>query len=107
MMAITGGIGNPLHQKMEAEHITQVLTLAANHDENEFKLLSQKEKNAADENSSNRIYLFLVFLTIIALFVVVICVFKDQPNVLFPIVSGIGGFASGFAGGFGVGKKSK
>lgn len=108
MLSIAGGIGmgNPLHNKMEPQHITQVLDLAIKHDEREFELYKTKEANTASSNTSNRRYIFATFVVIVILVLVVLFLFKDKPEVLIPILTGIGGLASGFAGGFGIGRKS-
>ncbi len=50
MLSMTASMGgNPLHQKMNAEHITQVLTLAEKHDEREYDLSKrQQDKDSTD-----------------------------------------------------------
>ena len=41
-MMSSGPSHNPLHKKFTEDHITKMLDIAANHDEREFKLYSQK-----------------------------------------------------------------
>lgn len=107
MMAVAGmGVGNPLHQKMEPQHITQVLDLAAKHDEREFELYRTKETNGVSDRSQERRYIFSAFVILVVLILVVLFLFKDQPAVLVPCLTGIGGMVGGFAGGFGLGKGS-
>ena len=107
MMAVAGmGVGNPLHQKMEPQHITQVLELAAKHDEREFELYRTKETNSVSDRSQERRYIFGAFVILVALILAVLLLFKDQPAVLVPCLTGIGGMVGGFAGGFGLGKGS-
>lgn len=44
MMGV-GSMGNPLHNKMNEEHITQVLDLATKHDEREYNVhMSNQDK---------------------------------------------------------------
>jgi hypothetical protein len=106
MMAVAGmGMGNPLHQKMEAQHISQVLELTAKHDEREYELHRTKESNSAADRSSSRRYVFAAFVLVVLLITVVLLLFRDTPQVLVPVLSGIGGLVSGFVGGFGLGKQ--
>ena len=105
MMSFAGSMGNPLHSKMEPQHITQVLDLAIKHDEREFEIIRAKEKNSAAEKVSTRRYVFAMFVIVIALVVVILFAFRSQPQVLAPILSGIGGLATGFLAGLGVGKQ--
>jgi hypothetical protein len=101
-------IGNPLHNKMTPEHITQVLDLAAKHDERLYDLRKCSLNQDYDSNVSDRRYYFAGFVTIVILLVVVMLIFRAEPNILIPIISGIGGLFAGFVAGFGFGKtKSK
>ncbi len=100
-------IGNPLHQKMTKEHISQVLDLAAKHDERQFNLHTTSQSNDFLEGKSNRAYCFSAFVLILFLTVVVLFLFKDKPEVLVPILTGLGGMISGFLGGWGLGRKQK
>lgn len=103
MMGV-GPMANPLHQKMTESHITQVLDLASKHDEREFQLVTQNQTNEANQNTSSRRYLFAVFAIVAILIVIVLFLFKDKPDVLIPLLTGLGGLVSGFAGGFGLAK---
>lgn len=99
--AMMGVMGNPLHQKMNEEHINKMLDLAKQHDSNEFEL--RKKQQDADDvcgrtDRSHRFYCFCIF---IALVVFILWVFRNQPAVLVPIISGVGGAALGFVGGTG------
>lgn len=105
MMSFAGAMGNPLHNKMDSQHITQVLELAVKHDEREFEIVKTKEANNASEKVSTRRYVFATFITIIALVIFILCVFRNQPQILVPILSGIGGMVGGFLAGMGVGKQ--
>ncbi|MDY0055121.1 MAG: hypothetical protein RBS46_02380 [Methyloversatilis sp.] len=103
MMGV-GPMANPLHQKMTESHITQVLDLASKHDEREFQLLTQNQTNEARDNTSSRRYLFAVFAVVSIIIVIVLFLFKDKPDVLIPLLTGLGGLVGGFAGGFGLAK---
>lgn len=98
--------GNPLHQKMNSEHISQVLDLAAKHDERQYDLHKTSQDNDFAEGKSNRGYCFAAFVIIVLLTCLVLFLFKDQPPVLVPILTGLGGLVSGFVAGFGFGKKN-
>lgn len=103
----TGPMTNPLHRKMDASHITQLLELAANHDEREFELQKQAQNNASTDRTADRRYYFGAFLVIAILFVILLVLFRDQPDILIPALTGLGGLVSGFLGGWGVGRYSK
>ncbi len=98
--------GNPLVHKMDAEHISSILDLAEKHDGREFSLHAAAEQNNKEENSSKRRYALCIFMTFIALFVFVIVMFKDKPNILTPIISSLVSGAGGFLAGWGFGKKN-
>lgn len=105
MMALMGGsIGNPIHNKMNEEHITQVLDLAKQHDEREFILHKEGQNNEHKQTISNRRYIFASFVIIIGLILTIMIVFKDKTEVLTPVLSGIGGLLTGALGGYGFGK---
>lgn len=102
----TGPVTNPLHRKMEGGHITQLLDLAADHDEREYELQKQAQDNASSDRAADRRYYFLAFLVIAVLFGLLLFLFQDQPDVLIPALTGRGGLVSGFLGGWGVGHRS-
>ena len=106
MMAMGfSSVGNPLHQKMTSEHITQVLTLATAHDERQYNLTKQTNDNEAIQKTSSRRYFFAGFVLICAITVIILILFQNQPQVLIPALTGLGGFVSGAAAGFGLGKQ--
>ncbi len=105
MMSFAGsGMMNPLHSKMEPQHITQALTLAADHDQREFTLQTTRETNQTTEKRSIRRYVFAGLVLFVALIVFTMWLFRSQPQVLTPILTGIIGLASGFLGGLGIGR---
>lgn len=57
----TGPVTNPLHRKMEGGHITQLLDLAADHDEREYELQKQAQDNASSDRAADRRYYFLAW----------------------------------------------
>lgn len=97
-----GPMPNPLHQKMTADHISQVLDLAAKHDEREFTLLQTDKENNANAKKSWHRYSFAAFVIILIFLAIILFLFKSKPNVLVPILSGAGGLLGGFLGGFGL-----
>ncbi|MFA6133000.1 MAG: hypothetical protein WC869_03160 [Phycisphaerae bacterium] len=98
-------VGNPLHHKMNEEHISKVLELAAKHDERQYDLHKKSQENAHSEGNSNRRYCFAAFLVVATITSIVLFLFKDKPDVLVPILTGLGGLVSGFLGGWGLGRK--
>lgn len=103
MMGI-GPMANPLHGKMTPEHITQVLELAAKHDEREYNLHKSEQDNDAQDRKSTRRYAFAAFVVITILILVILVLFRDKPSILIPTLTGVIGLTTGFAGGFGVGR---
>ena len=97
----SGPMPNPLHQKMNEGHITQVLELAANHDKRQYNLHTNSQSNRAKENTAERRYTFATFVILIILIIVVLILFKNNPETLVPIMTGIGGLIGGFLGGWG------
>lgn len=89
-------MANPLFAKIEPQHITQILTISSNHDEREFKT-----------NQRGQLFIFLSFLATVGLVVLLILVFQQKPEVLGPLLAGLVGLGSGFAAGFGVGRRQK
>lgn len=92
--------GNPLHHKMNEEHISKVLDTSSKHDERQYDLLKRSQEFEHTEIESTRKYTFWSFLicTIILLFILVW--FKDKPEILVPILTGL----AGLLGGYGYGK---
>ena len=100
----SGPMPNPLHQKMNEGHITQVLDLAANHDERQYDLHKSSQANRANDNIADRRYTFAAFFILFLLIVVVLALFKDDPETLIPVMTGLGGLIGGFLGGWGFGR---
>jgi len=108
MMAMEmSSIGNPLYQRMTTEHVSQVLDLATKHDERQYDLHRQSQENEFKERKANRAYCFSAFVIIIALTVLVLVLFRDQPQILIPVLTGLGGLIGGFIGGWGLGRKQE
>lgn len=106
MMGSMGPLGHPLHQKMNEKHITKMLDLAVQHDTNEFELRKkQQDIDSSHESETRRLHV-VYFGVFIALVVVILCMFRNQPAVLVPILTGVGGVVTGFVGGFGYGRSS-
>lgn len=99
--------GNPLHHKMTQEHISQVLDLAAKHDERLYNLHTTSQNNDFLEGKSNRAYCFSAFVLVLALTTIILFLFREKPEVLIPVLSGLGGLISGFLAGWGFGTRQK
>lgn len=106
-LMMTGSFPNPLQRKLNETHITQVIDLALKHDERQYELRITANQNGFQGSISQRRYLFAGFLCLIGLIVLILFLFKDQPNTLIPVLTGLGGFFTGAAGGFGFGKSLK
>lgn len=103
--AMMGGmIGHPLHQKMNEAHITKMLDLAVQHDTNEYDLKKGQQTIDAGQEKSNRWFHLAYFVLFISLVVFIIVMFRNQPVVLVPILTGVGGVVTGFLGGVGYAK---
>lgn len=96
---------NPIHQKMTPEHISQVLDLAAKHDEREYDLHKKSQDNDFADRKADRAYCFGAFAIMFILVVTILWLFKDKTEVLIPSLTGVGGLAGGFLGGWGFGQK--
>jgi hypothetical protein len=108
MMAfMSGPVGNPLHQKMDSEHITQVLDLAVKHDEREYDLAKSASASESAHRKLTTILSFLAFLVVAVVVILSLYLFQSKPDVLIPVLTGIGGFLSGSAAGFGLGRSKK
>jgi hypothetical protein len=103
-----GSMGNPIHHKMTSEHIGQVLDLAVKHDERQFTLAQQSNNNDALQQTSTRKYAFWAFVLVVGFAAALLYTFKGKPELLLPMLTGFGGFLTGAAAGFGIGRsKSK
>ena len=87
-------MANPLLTKIEPQHITQILTISADHDEREFKT-----------NQRTQLFIFVGFLVMIGLIGLVIFLFRQKPEVLTPLLTGLGGLGSGLLAGIGMGRR--
>lgn len=103
MMAMSGSIPNPVNQKINETHISQVLQIAAQHDEREFVLADRERKR----RESDRWFGLAVFAMILAMVVFVCLTFRDKAEVLMPVLTGVFGFGAGAMGGYGYGKSAK
>ena len=100
MMAFSGPMANPLHSKMTGEHITQTLELAHKHDEREYNLQDRR----LEIQASSRYFRIAIFGMSLLAFMALVWLFRDKPDVLIPLLTGLGGLVSGFAAGWGYGR---
>jgi len=101
MMGMVGSMANPLQQKMNEGHITQALNLAVQHDQNEFKLKEKQMGIEAAHGLQDRVFHGCLFLVFVVLLVITLFLFRHDPTVLLPILTGVGGLGTGFVGGMG------
>lgn len=106
MMGMSGSMSNPLHHKMDSSHITKLLEIAADHDKREYELQKNSQSNSSSDRTSNRRYFFATFVIVVLLVVFLLYLFKDQPEILIPSLTGLGGLVGGFLGGWGFGKRN-
>lgn len=105
MMAMgMGPMASPIQQKMTEEHISKMLELTSQHDERQHELQKDSLQKEFDQDKSNRSFIFAGFIVVVAVTIFVLVSFKNQPSVLVPILTGLGGIVTGFLGGFGIGK---
>ena len=106
MMAM-GTVGHPLLHKLNDQHVSRVLDLIVQHDQNQFELTKQTNTTGVQESKSIRRYFFLTFLALSSITVFVLIFFKDKPETLHPILTGLGGLVAGGLGGYGIGKRKE
>jgi hypothetical protein len=103
MMAGMTSSENPLHNKINEEHVTKIIDLTSKHDERQYDLCKRNQ----DNERLNQWQLLIVFGLVFVLIAIILFLYRDQPAVLVPILTGVGGLVSGFIGGFGYGKSRK
>ncbi len=96
--------GNSLHDKFNDEHITSLVGLMQSHDEREYDLHKTARENAYSGSVQRRVIYGGVILLIFIFVMSSLYLFKDNTDVLVPILSGLGGLGSGILGGIGIGK---
>jgi hypothetical protein len=99
--------GNPIHQKVNETHITQAMNLAIQTNQNDFKLKDKQQDIESRQAIIDRCFESIVLIGLIATIVFVVEIFKSQPTILTPILTGIGGLFAGFLAGIGYGKKGQ
>ncbi len=84
-----GPVFNPILRRVNSGHIDKVL-----------EHVEQSSVRANDSAASERRYQFAYTIVGLAALVFLVVFFRDDPDILIPIVSA----AAGFAGGFGIGR---
>lgn len=105
-LAKMGSMPNPLHDKLSDEHIGKIVDLAVNHDERQYDLHKTNQSNDYKDKQSDKRYFFAYFCVAVIVFLIVIHVMKDTPEILVPTLTGLGGLVSGFLAGLGFRKKN-
>src|SRR5258707_11542759 len=98
---MSGMMGHPLHQKMNEGHINKMLDLATQHDTNEFDLRKNQQRIDEHCEEGERRHRLIYFCIFVALMIFILGLFRNQPSVLAPILSGVAGAVGGFFGGIG------
>ncbi len=91
MQRFSGQLPNPIHEKITAEHINQILELSKSEDEHQFQYAK-----------SGRLMNFIVILVVAGLFIfLVVYLSKDNPDLLEDIIKVAVGLIGGFGAGYG------
>lgn len=99
--------GNPLHDKLTGEHITQSIALATAKESHDYELKKQAAANDREQAKSDRGFELVALLSFVGVLVLILLRFASRPAVLTPTLTGLGGLFAGFPGGIGYGKKSR
>ena len=96
MMAVLSQIssGTDFSDKITTEHITQYLESA--------------EKNmslAFEEKKHSKYFIICLAIIVSIVFIILVVILQDKPDILEKIVYSVGGLFTGFAGGYGLGKR--
>ena len=96
MMAMLSQIssGNDFSDKITTEHIT--------------KYLDGAEKNmtlAFEEKKHSKYFILALAILVSIVFIILVVILQDKPDVLEKLIYSVGGLFAGFAGGYGLGKK--
>ncbi|MFA7235714.1 MAG: hypothetical protein WC058_02525 [Phycisphaeraceae bacterium] len=102
----SGPLPNPVAKKITEEHISKALDLADRHDDRQFQFHNKKLDDEKTDRFSERKWNFAYFIGVIVLVMALVGVFRDKPEILIPVLTGVGGFVGGFVGGIGFGKSS-
>ena len=86
--------GTDFSDKITTEHITRYLDGA------------EKNMTLAFEEKKHSKYFILALAIIVSIvFIILVVILKDKPDVLEKLIYSVGGLFAGFAGGYGLGKK--
>ena len=106
--------GNPVLDKLTADHLTKSLDLASNKESHDFELKRMDaEQKKADANhkyeqaKSDRHFEVFAVVILVALLVFTVLTFRGQPTIMTPTPTGIAGIFTGFVGGIGYGKSKQ
>lgn len=86
--------GTDFSDKITTEHIT--------------KYLDGAEKNmtlAFEEKKHSKYFILALAIIVSIVFIILVVILKDKPDVLEKFIYSVGGLFTGFAGGYGLGKK--
>jgi hypothetical protein len=86
--------GTDFSDKITTEHIT--------------RYLDGVEKNmtlAFEEKKHSKYFILALAIIVSIVFIILVVILKDKPDVLEKLIYSVGGLFTGFAGGYGLGKK--
>ena len=92
---------------MNEQHVAQVLDLVTKHDERQYDLTKVEAISDSKHRTLTTWFEFIGVVIFCGLLVFVIFMFKEKPEVLTPILTGMGGLVGGGLAGFGIGKAKK
>ena len=96
---------NPIHDKLEPEHITKALDLAGQAQSNQAQINQNQYEFAKSEleHDKRRLTMGVIVLVILLLFVLsLVLLLKESPELLVPLLSAVGGLMMGVLGGWGL-----
>ena len=99
-ISMQGPMPNPILAKVNDTHITDTIQAARDHDERSYTLAKQRESR----KDSNRKYLLAVLIILLIAVALACWGFKDNTEVLSPLLAGLFGLGAGGIGGYGMGK---
>ena len=86
--------GTDFSDKITTEHITRYLDGA-----------EQNMTLAFEEKKHSKYFILALAIIVSIVFIILVVILKDKPDVLEKLIYSVGGLFTGFAGGYGLGKK--
>ncbi len=96
--------GNPMVDKVTAEHIATSLELAKSREMHEYELRKQAADHDHERSGSDRRFEVFVIALLAGILLILVVVFRDKPAVLTPLITAVASGFAGFLGGNGYGR---